>query len=709
MSTLKFCRLRSLLMSRLLVSRAAQYLRTACVVTPLLLVAAMWLTPSQVNTVHAQQRATPEELRRDVQLKKHWNEFPLVGENDPARKGDRDDADISLPVDGTPGSDGWRRLPMNIKPIIIEGKRYGGFRFRADVDKGRNFYWAFRMPTVSFAWFITTQGRMDHGFENFYRSHDHNGQSDSFVLQGLAGNRLVHKRIYLIWFKFNGDEPQEIAFRYAMRGPESLPSDFHTLVPGAAVAVATGFNLSDKLMKGGPPVPELPAKPAVPAVPADANTKPDATAEAPKEAPKETPKEATLFDKLTNDASVTQLSFGIVFRGDKYENDYDNSNQILGVVAGSPAALAGLEKDDRLVSLETSAYYYNMLNLSDLAKNTDKEVTFTFKRHLVTEPIVVKLTRAEVATASLKLLLTRRPEHFNDMHDHPEKLKKIQDDAEKYYIHGLTLLADEKDPGRYEKSAVYFHQAVLLQHARAYLKLAHFYKEGLGVPKNPERAFELLATYRSNPYDNKMPVELYIELGSMYQHGIGVAKDMEKAEKFLSQATFRGSPEAAYELALIARQGTGTPEAKERNAASHLRKALKNGHPDAAFELAEYYVYSKSEKSQDEAFDMYKLAAEGGNVKAMVMLGKFYENGRGVQQDDAQAFHWYEKAWESKHAEAAQRLGLMYQQGRGGAQADATKASELLSYAKDRGYTDLVQLPMPKQRRTSQSRSLQRR
>jgi uncharacterized protein len=57
--------------------------------------------------------------------------------------------------------------------------------------------------------------------------------------------------------------------------------------------------------------------------------------------------------------------------------------------------------------------------------------------------------------------------------------------------------------------------------------------------------------------------------------------------------------------------------------------------------------------------------AEAGDPQAQFELGHAYENGSGVQQDDAVAMDWYRKAAEHGSTQAQNSLGVMYAQGRG--------------------------------------------
>jgi uncharacterized protein len=57
--------------------------------------------------------------------------------------------------------------------------------------------------------------------------------------------------------------------------------------------------------------------------------------------------------------------------------------------------------------------------------------------------------------------------------------------------------------------------------------------------------------------------------------------------------------------------------------------------------------------------------AEAGEVAAQVELGRAYEDGNGVQQNDVEAVQWFRKAAEQGNAPAQNSLGVMYALGRG--------------------------------------------
>ena len=57
--------------------------------------------------------------------------------------------------------------------------------------------------------------------------------------------------------------------------------------------------------------------------------------------------------------------------------------------------------------------------------------------------------------------------------------------------------------------------------------------------------------------------------------------------------------------------------------------------------------------------------AQSGDAQAQFELGRAYEDGKGVAQDDAQAVEWFRKSAEQGNAQAQNSLGVMYALGRG--------------------------------------------
>jgi TPR repeat protein len=85
-------------------------------------------------------------------------------------------------------------------------------------------------------------------------------------------------------------------------------------------------------------------------------------------------------------------------------------------------------------------------------------------------------------------------------------------------------------------------------------------------------------------------------------------------------------------------------------------------------------------KNYTQAFPKLKAAAEKGNKKAQYRLGRCYDKGRGVKEDNTTAYQWYLKSANQDYAKAQYQLGRCYLKGKG-TTADAAKAKTWLKKA----------------------------
>jgi len=92
-------------------------------------------------------------------------------------------------------------------------------------------------------------------------------------------------------------------------------------------------------------------------------------------------------------------------------------------------------------------------------------------------------------------------------------------------------------------------------------------------------------------------------------------------------------------------------------------------------------------KSYKEAFPKLKAAAEQGHKKAQYRMGRCYDKGNGVREDDEQAFAWYSKAAAQGHAKSQYQLGKSYKNGEG-VDKDYNKAFYYYSLAAKQGNGD---------------------
>ena len=85
-------------------------------------------------------------------------------------------------------------------------------------------------------------------------------------------------------------------------------------------------------------------------------------------------------------------------------------------------------------------------------------------------------------------------------------------------------------------------------------------------------------------------------------------------------------------------------------------------------------------KNYAAAVPKLKTAAEKGHKKAQYRLGRCYDKGHGVSENDALAFQWYMKSAKQDYAKAQYQLGKCYVKGKG-VEVDQKKASTWLKKA----------------------------
>lgn len=129
-------------------------------------------------------------------------------------------------------------------------------------------------------------------------------------------------------------------------------------------------------------------------------------------------------------------------------------------------------------------------------------------------------------------------------------------------------------------------------------------------------------------------------------------------------------------------------ESDPRRAADELRKLAKAGDNNARLVLAQMLSEGRGVPADShEAFHLYALAANGGNVTAMNQLGRCHELGMATPIDMALAATWYRRAAEADLAWGMYNFANLLATGRG-VTADAQQAfawyrrAALLGHAK---------------------------
>jgi len=124
-----------------------------------------------------------------------------------------------------------------------------------------------------------------------------------------------------------------------------------------------------------------------------------------------------------------------------------------------------------------------------------------------------------------------------------------------------------------------------------------------------------------------------------------------KVTPVLLRAAAAGDAEARYACYL---HGDWSSRAGRAAAIRRLRCAARQGHVEAMFEYGRTWCYLNAHPTS--AAHWVSCAAEAGHTQAQYTLGKWYEQGWGVQQSFEQAVCWYWRAAISGEEFARQRL-----------------------------------------------------
>ena len=120
---------------------------------------------------------------------------------------------------------------------------------------------------------------------------------------------------------------------------------------------------------------------------------------------------------------------------------------------------------------------------------------------------------------------------------------------------------------------------------------------------------------------------------------------------------------------------------KYTQAIPKLHAAAELGHKKAQYRLGRCYDKGHGIKEDDkQAVHWYRKSADQGFAKAQYELGKCYKNGEGIGKNRTMAVKYFQLAAAQDNAEAQLALGKCYMKGKGVAE-DQAKAKELFGKA----------------------------
>ena len=126
---------------------------------------------------------------------------------------------------------------------------------------------------------------------------------------------------------------------------------------------------------------------------------------------------------------------------------------------------------------------------------------------------------------------------------------------------------------------------------------------------------------------------------------------------------FERAAEAAYVPAIrrvvdMCMQGRGTKRDEDK-VIRYLTELGEAGDMNAYIRLGEYFESGLIGEGPDSrvAFQKYMLAAQGGDLDGMLLVGDFYHDGNGIEKNTQEALLWYERCAQAGSKTAADRIG----------------------------------------------------
>jgi uncharacterized protein len=238
-----------------------------------------------------------------------------------------------------------------------------------------------------------------------------------------------------------------------------------------------------------------------------------------------------------------------------------------------------------------------------------------------------------------------------------------------HYFRGYSYFAE----GLYVSAAQDYARALELapDDTTVLAELGRLYADGIGVRKDPVRAFQLFQKAARGGND---AAKFYV--GYAWLTGTGTAANITKARYWLREAVAAGHVEALTQLARSHRAPyTDAPDPEQ--ALALYQDAVERGSVDALIALGYMYLGSETGSADPKrAAAYFTQAAQRDAPAAQTALAFLYLSGTGVARNYGLARQWFEKATLAKHPPAFAGLAHLYASGLGVA-ADPKRAKAL--------------------------------
>lgn len=310
------------------------------------------------------------------------------------------------------------------------------------------------------------------------------------------------------------------------------------------------------------------------------------------------------------------------------------------------------------------------------------------------------------------------PEYKNYLRYHLDDLNAADkgDSVAQYSTADWFLHRTNPNPAYFEVAVFWLKKAAKKNHAKAQLKLASCYEEGVGVAKDLseakkwyKKAFDngeskAIRGYTRLKYnqwiyktivstklqllidaDNGDPKSQFL-LGEWFA-GQGLPPQIVESYIWYEKAADKGYVSAMYKMGVYYESRSDFSIAF-----NWFEKAARLGDSSSAIKIAQNYLYGHHvSKNVKKAIKWFEEGCIIINPFDLYQIGLAYENGDGVEFSYSKAFQYFKKSADQGLAEAQYKVGYCYEKGLGMLFSDIENALIWYKKSADQGYVAAVE------------------
>jgi TPR repeat protein len=217
-------------------------------------------------------------------------------------------------------------------------------------------------------------------------------------------------------------------------------------------------------------------------------------------------------------------------------------------------------------------------------------------------------------------------------------------------MNGRGIKKDEK------LGYAWFLMSAMNGHHRSQYHVGMCLSKGQGTPKNIAEAIKWHMTAANSGYGKSQ----YF-IAQCYSEGRGVEKDDKKALEWYLKAASTGHVLAQYYAGHHYANGIGV-KPDEETAVKWYTRAAKQGHTYSRQLIEECFGKAVKQSKDMTPFEKHMDEAAQGDAEAQFIMGRYYEEGIGVEKDLNEAKKWYTKAAVQGHFNAKKKMTIYLKQ-----------------------------------------------